>query len=95
MARRAKLWNWNAGCDLAALEVQETRTDQKYLTIIADSNKAHQNQLVTAISYPHGNRTISQGKLTHAYWSDASTASIVLFGSDLLTANVRPFKPSR
>ena len=75
MVRRAKLWNWNAGCDLAALEVQEPRTDQKYLTVIADSNKAHQNQLVTAISYPHGNRTMSQGKLTHAYWSDATTAS--------------------
>jgi hypothetical protein len=49
-----------------------TRIALDALLGIADSNKAHQNQLVTAISYPHGNRTISQGKLTHAYWSDAT-----------------------
>jgi S1-C subfamily serine protease len=87
MVREARLWNWSVGCDLAALELEKPRTDQKYLTVIADSNKAHQNQSVTAISYPHGNRTISQGKLIRAYWSDATTASIVLFGSDLLTSH--------
>ena len=69
MVRTAKLWNWSAACDLAALEVQEPRAE-KYLSVVADSNKAHPNEPVKAISYPRGNRTISQGKLTRAYWSD-------------------------
>jgi S1-C subfamily serine protease len=84
--RGARLWTFNANCDLATLEIPEPRADQQYLAVVADSDKAYQNQPIKAISYPRGNRTISQGKLTHAYWSDSRRGSIVLFGSDLLTS---------
>jgi S1-C subfamily serine protease len=76
MVRQARLWTFNANCDLATLELPEPRADQKYLSVMADSNKAHQNEPVKAISYPRGNRTISQGNLTHAYWSDPQRGSM-------------------
>src|SRR5262249_5274189 len=87
MVRQARLWTFNASCDLAALELPEPRAGRRYLAVMATSNKVYKNQPVTAIAYPRGNRTISHGKLTHAYCSDTKHGSIVLFGSDLLSAN--------
>ena len=79
----------NSACDLAALTVTRRRADQDFLPLIADSNAILPNTPVFAIGYPHGNRTVSTGKLFEAYTVDRvrQYGNYALFKSDLCSTH--------
>ena len=79
----------NSACDLAALTVTRPRADQGFLPLIADSNAILPNTPVFAIGYPHGNRTVSTGKLFEAYTVDRvrQYGNYALFKSDLCSTH--------
>jgi len=79
----------NSACDLAALTVTRPRADQGFLPLIADSNAILPNTPVFAIGYPHGNRTVSTGKLFEAYTVSRvrQYGNYALFKSDLCSTH--------
>jgi S1-C subfamily serine protease len=81
--------NGNSACDLAALIVIRPRADQGFLPLIADSNAVLPNTPVLTISYLHGNRTLSTGKLFRAYTTDRvrQYGNYALFKSDLCSTH--------
>jgi S1-C subfamily serine protease len=51
---------------------------------VADSQLVSTNQAVTAVGYPNSNKTISHGRLIHAYWDGPAAKRFVFFGGNLL-----------